>query len=187
MDITLFQSKENLFFKLIKSKKDIELGEFQGYFIDSSEKEIRSIIESLKSKKEKKIIAVKSQEDFFNRRIIDTCKINYLVSPELNPNKDTLKQRSSGINHVVAKEAAKKGIKILINFSEINLLNKKDKAIVISRIIQNIQICRKANCGIRIATFAKNKNELKTENELKSFLSSLGASSQQVADSCKFN
>lgn len=187
MDITLFPSKDNLYFKEISSKKDLlENPEINGYLISADEKTTRAIIESLKNKKEKLLIAVSAKDDFFNRRMIETCKINYLLSPEFSQEKDTLKQRSSGFNHVLAKEAVKKGIAILINFSELCSLNKKDKAIVLARIMQNIKICRKTKCKIKIATFAKNKEEQKTEQELKAFLFSLGASSQQVADACKF-
>jgi RNase P/RNase MRP subunit p30 len=187
MDITLFKTEKNLYFKEINSKKDIkEDKDINGYLINSSENEIRSIIASLESKKDKKLIAIKAKDDFFNRRIIETCRVNFIVSPELNQEKDTLKQRASGFNHVLAKEAVKKGISLLINFSEIIKQDKKRKAIIISRIMQNIKICRKTNCKIKIVAFAKNKEELRTENELKAFLSSLGASSQQVAEACKF-
>jgi len=187
MDITLFPSNGNLYFKEISSKKDLlESPEISGYLISADEKTTRSIIESLKNKKDKKIIAVLAQDDFFNRRMIETCKINYLVSPELNEERDTLKQRSSGFNQVLAKEAVKKGIAIVISFLELKDLDKKKKAIIIARIIQNIKICRKTKCKIKIASFAKDKEEQKTEQELKAFLFSLGASSQQVADACKF-
>jgi RNase P/RNase MRP subunit p30 len=187
MDITLFKSEKNLYFKKINSKKDIkEDTEIKGYLIDSSEKEIRSIIASLESRKSKALIAVEAKDDFFNRRIIETCKINFLVSPELSCEKDTLKQRSSGINHVLAKEAVKKGISIIIDFSELEKLDKKEKAKILSRIIQNLKICRKSGCKIKIATFAGSKEELKTENELKAFLFSLGASSQQASEACEF-
>jgi len=187
MDLTLFKSGSNLFFKKINSKKDIkEDKEIDGYLIDSNEKEIRSIISSLASKQDKKLIAIQAKDNFFNRRIIETCKVNFLVSPELNSDKDTIKQRSSGFNHVLAKEATKKNISIIINFSELEKLDKKEKSIILARIIQNIKICRKAKCKIKIATFAKTKEELKTERELKSFLFSLGTSSQQAEDACKF-
>ena len=186
MDITLFKKKGSIFLKELSSKKDISNEESEGYLITSSEKEIRSIISSLSSKNIKKPIFVKANDDLFNRRIIETCKIDYLVSLELNPSKDTLKQRSSGLNHVLAKEALKKEINFVINFSEIKKLNKEEKIKAISRIIQNIKVCRKAKCNIKIASFAKSEEEIISEEELKSFLFSLGASSQQVGQSTNF-
>lgn len=187
MNITLFRKKGNLFLKEISSKKEIEKEEdVDGYLINSSEKEIRSILSSLSSKKEKKKIFVKAKDDSFNRRIIETCKIDYLVSPELNQTKDSLKQRDSGLNHVLAKEAAKRKIGIVINFSEIKNLDKQNKSKIISKIIQNIQICRKTKSDLKIASFAKSEKEINSEEELKSFLFSLGSSSQQASNSCRF-
>ena len=114
MDIVLnpqLKSKTAIALKKISSKREIvEDKEYDGYLIEGDEKIVRSITEFLKSKKEKKVIAILGRDDEFNRRVIETCKIDYLVSPERGHVRDTLKQRDSGLNHVVAKEAVKKNI-----------------------------------------------------------------------------
>jgi RNase P/RNase MRP subunit p30 len=186
-DINLFKKEKSIFLKKIKSKLDIkEKDSYDGYLIESSEKTTRGIIASIASKKEKKIIAVLGGDDSFNRRAIETLKINYLVSPERGLKKDTLKQRDSGLNHVVAKEAKKKGIKIIINFSEILSLKGKEKAIRLGKIIQNIKICRKAGCNIKIASLAKDKILSTGEKERMAFATSLGMSSVQAKAAVKF-
>jgi len=185
MDIILKPlKKDTLVFKKIKSRKDLDNGNYDGYLIDSDEKEIRKIIEILKNKKKK--IAVLGRDDAFNRRIIETCKIDYLVSPEKNHQRDTLKQRDSGLNHITAKEAREKNIFIVINFSDVLKTNGKNKSLLLARIMQNIRICRKANCRIKIATFAEDKEQLRSENDLRAFLFSLGMSSQQVREAFEF-
>lgn len=184
MDISQFSSRGNIFLKKIKLKSELIEEKVDGYFIDSEEKEVRRIIDTLKGKKEKKIIAVMGRDEEFNRRVLETCKISLLVSPE-RLGKDSLKQRGSGLNHVLAKIAAKNNISIVINFSSIPE-DKKQRALTLSRIIQNIKVCRKANCKIKIATFAETDEQLRNERELKSFLFSLGASSQQVSEACEF-
>ncbi len=164
---------------MIKSKSEIIQGDScNGYLVDSDEKESRKIIDSLKHKD--KIIAVVARDDFFNRRALETLKINYLVGLEANPRSDTLKQRSSGLNHVLAKIARDKKITIIVNLGELIKSDKDEKARRISRIIQNIKICRKANCDIKFATFAKSKDELIDEFAIKSLAFSLGMSSQQA-------
>jgi RNase P/RNase MRP subunit p30 len=186
-DINLFKKEGSIFLKKIKSKQDIKSNDTcGGYLIKSSEKNVRSIIASLASKKEKKVIALLGEDDAFNRRAIETLKINYLVSPERGFKKDTLKQRDSGLNHVVAKEAKKKGIAIIINFSEIPSLKGKEKAIRLEKIIQNIKICRKAGCKIKIASLAKDKISTTGKNERKALGTSLGMSSEQTKNSIKF-
>jgi len=184
-DINFFKTKDSIFLKKISSKKEInQKDDSDGYLIDSSEKEARRIIDSLKGKK--KIIAFSGGEDALNRRAIETLKINYLVSPEKGQKKDTLKQRDSGLNHVVAREASKKKISIVIDFNEISKLKGKEKAIRLEKLIQNIKICKKAKCQIKIASFAGNKEELVDELSRKSLGTSLGMSSEQTRDGIEF-
>lgn len=186
-DINLFKTNSSLYFKKISSKADLsEKDDCDGYLIESSEKEARKIIASLKDKKGGEILALMGQDDAFNRRAIETLKIDYLVSPEKGNKIDNLKQRDSGLNHVVAKEAAKQNITIIVDMSEISNLKGKEKALRLEKIIQNIKICRKVNCKIKIASLAKNKQEIFDEKGRSSFGISLGMSSVQSAEAIKF-
>ncbi|MAG39373.1 hypothetical protein CMI41_00180 [Candidatus Pacearchaeota archaeon] len=184
-DITLFKTENAIYLKKISQKTDLKKDDnVDGYLIEADEKTARRIIDSLKGKK--KTIALQGGDDAFNRRAIDTMRINYLVMPEMGPKKDKLKQRDSGINHVVAKEAAKKGISFVIDFNFIKKLLAEDQATILSRTIQNIKICRKAKCQIKLASFAKKKNELLNKKDVEGFLVSLGMSSQQVQSASMF-
>jgi RNase P/RNase MRP subunit p30 len=186
-DITLTPAKDALVIKEISSKAELsDPNKSDGYLLNTSEKEARRIIESLKQKKSKKVIAILGRDDAFNRRAIETLKIKYLVSPELGERRDTLKQRDSGLNHVIAKLAKGKDISIIIDFSSIAKLSPKEKALRLSRIIQNIKICRKAKCDVKIASMARKKSELSGEKERKSLAFSLGMSSPQTANCCNF-
>lgn len=180
-DITLFKSPGSLYFQLVSKKEDIKNFDSDGILIDSDEKECRRTIEFIKSKNKQIKIAVLGRDDEFNRRALETLKINYLVSPELTEQKDSLKQRASGLNHVIAKIAKDKNIVIVegINFILLQL-DKKPKARLISRIIQNIKICRKAKCEIKFATFAKSEGDLLDEKQIEAIGFSLGMSSQQT-------
>ncbi len=186
-DITLFKNSESLFFKKIRKKEDITDFDCDGFLIEAEEKECRRTIEFIKSKNKQTKIAVVGIDDEFNRRAVETLKINYLVSPEINWQNDSLKQRSSGINQVVAKIAKSKNIAFVIDISLINGQGDgKNKAILVSRIIQNIKICRKIKCDLKIASFAKNIGELIDEKQATSIGFSLGMSSQQTKECFKF-
>jgi len=181
----LFQAKDSVYLKRVKSKAEVSKDEkCDGFLIDSSEKETRRIIESLKGSG--KVIAVVGGDDAFNRRAAESLKINYLVSPEKGDKKDGLKQRDSGINHVVAKIAKEKGIAIVVNMSVITGLEGKEKALRLERLIQNIKICRKTGCSIKIASLAENKKVVFDEHGRKSFGISLGMSSIQSASAVQF-
>jgi ribonuclease P/MRP protein subunit RPP1 len=180
-DITLFKKENSIFLKVITKKNDLKKNDnFDGYLIKADEKIARSIIESIKQRDKTKIIALQAGDDLFNRRAIETLKINYLVNVEVDPKRDTLKQRDSGINHIVAKEAAIKKIVFVINMSKIESLIEKKQAKVLARIIQNIKICRKARAQIKLASFAKDKKDLCDEKGVNSFLTTLGMSSQEI-------
>lgn len=184
-DINFIKTDNSLLFKKISSKREIMPTDLvDGYLIDSDEKEIRRIIEFLKNSKEKKLIGIKAKDEMFNRRVIETLKFDYLVSPELNNGKDSLKQRSSGLNHTLAKTASEKKIAILISLDTIEKQDKENKSILIARIIQNIKVCRKSKCLVKIASLSNNKFFSKKERELIGL--SWGMSSQQTANACIF-
>jgi RNase P/RNase MRP subunit p30 len=118
-------------------------------------------------KKSKPPITVQAQSLEFNRKILEYGNFQVILFPERGiQKKDRLKQLGTGINHVLAKIAAKNKIAIGINLPQIAKLDKKNKAIQLARLRQTIKTCRKANCEIN----------LKAPN----LLQSLGASSQQA-------
>lgn len=185
-DINLCKTNNSYYLVKIKSKEELKNYECDGFLIDtnSNEKETRRILDSIR--KTKKIIVIVGGDNIYNRRVLETMNINYLVSPEKTDKKDNLKQRDSGFNHVLAKIAKKKNISILINFNEIKSLSDKEQINVIQRLIQNIKICRKSFCNIKIASFAKNSSEILTPLQRQEFLISLGASTKQAKEAVKF-
>lgn len=132
---------------------------------------IQQAINSIKSSKDKSII-VKAQNENFNRKILEYGKFHILLSPEDLSEKNSLRQINSGLNHVLAKIAAKNKIAIGIDFKEISNLEKKAKAERLSKIFQNIKICRKA----------KTKIAYKKNTKTNSLLLTLGASTQQIKE-----
>ena len=171
--------------KKIKSKSGI-VGKCDGYLIDAYEKVARGIVASLKDRKFKGVVGILGRGGDFNRRVIESLKIDYLVSPELGDTsldskhrtgqgRDSLKQRDSGLNHVVAKIAKERGIKIVFDFDSVAGMKGKSKALRLARIMQNVKICRKAGCKIRIWGSVD-------EKALRSFGIGLGMSSVEVKE-----
>ena len=163
--------------KNIKSKSELGDDKCNGYLIDADEKVARSIIASLRDKKFVGVVAVLGRSGGFNRRVVETLKIDYLISPELGDRKDSLKQRDSGLNHVVAKEMAKRGVDVVFDFDSLAEMKGKLKAFRLARIMQNVKVCRRAKCGIKIWGSVDKK-------ALMSFGVGLGMSSVQVSKAC---
>ncbi len=127
----------------------------------------------LASEKEEKII-VKSQDEEFNRKVLEMKNVDILLSPEIHNRKDKMKQRDSGLNEVLCDIAAKNKVKIGINLEEITKKQeKKEKAILLARIMQNIKLCRKAKCDLILLGKYDKRAAF-------SFLLTLGASTEQA-------
>jgi len=98
-------------------------------------------IQDLAKSKQRIFVLAKTPE--FNRKILENKLVDCLVSPELSPEKDMLKQRSSGLNQVLCKIAKQNNIAIGIDIK--NLLSKKefDLSKHLARLQQNIKLCKK--------------------------------------------
>ena len=130
-----------------------------------------------KLRKENKEVIVVAGNDEFNRKILENNKVNVFLSPELHDRKDRLKQRDSGLNEFLCKLAKKNNIEIGINLEKIKKLPKKQKAIALSRIIQNINLCRRTKT--RIIIFPRGKYE---KQDVLGFFLTLKSSTQQAKE-----
>lgn len=124
-----------------------------------------------KLKKENKQVVVQAQGDVFNRKIVENKEVDIFLSPELHDRKDKLKQRDSGLNEILCKLAKKNNIKVAMNLNEIKKLSKQEKAIILSRIIQNIKLCKRTKTEIILIPKQSKQNTL-------SFFLTLKASTQ---------
>jgi len=123
--------------------------------------------------KKKNQVIVKAQNPEFNRKILENKKVDILLSPELTE-KDKLKERGSGLNEVLCKIAAKNKTVIGIDLKEILKTKGKERAILLSRLIQNIKLCKRTATEIKIFPEKYNKKDLF------SLLLTLGASTNQA-------
>ncbi len=93
-----------------------------------------------KIRQAEKPIIFSSDNDELNRKILEKENIDVLLI-NLENRKDFQKQRNSGFNQVLAKIAKKNNVAIGINFDEI--VDSKNKEIILARIQQNIKLCVK--------------------------------------------
>lgn len=106
----------------------------KGKSFNESRKEIK--------KNKNKVIVFSSDKDELNRKILEKESINVFLINQSN-RKDRLKQRDSGLNHVLARIAKKNNVIIGINFDEIINAKEKQRAEILARITQNIKLCNK--------------------------------------------
>jgi len=140
----------------------------------------RKEIQILKKENPKQLIIVQAQNNEFNRKILENKDVDIITDLELHDRKDYQKQRDSGLNEIHCKLAKKNNIKIGINIKNLTKLPPKDKAIVLSRIIQNIKLCKRTKTNIIIYP---NTNHPK--QDIMSLFTSLGASTTQAKEATK--
>ena|SRR3989344_1992784 len=122
----------------------------------------------------KKPITIQSQDLEFNRKILEYGKFDVLLFPEeTNQKKDKLRQLDIGLNHIMAKIAAKNNISIGINLKKIRESDKKEKAVLLSRITEIIKTCRKTQAKMKAINYDDKKNVFE-------LFISLGASTLQA-------
>lgn len=102
--------------------------------------EARKLID--KANKEGKEVVVLGKDIEFNRKILENKRVSVLVL-NLKEGKDKLKERDSGLNQVLCKIAKDNNITLAIDFQELRSEDKKEKAKILARIIQNIKLIKK--------------------------------------------
>ena len=128
----------------------------------------------IKKSKEKPLI-VEAQNDDFNRKILEYGHFDTILGIERGDRKRTLRNIDSGFNEVLAHIASKNRVALGIDLEELNKLQKKEQALRLERIIQNIKLCRKAKVKIKLMN-------IKDKKEAFAFMTSLGASTQQAKE-----
>ena len=118
------------------------------------EKNFNRLKDLVKKNKDKEIVFT-SSDDELNRKVLEKLKIQIILIP-LSNRKDFQKQRNSGFNQVMAKEAMKNKIKIGIDLDEIINAKKEEKADILARLKQNIFLCNKNKVEMK---FVLNKHK----------------------------
>ena len=129
--------------------------------------------EVLKARKRFVLVIVSGNGDVKRNREIVEASPDVLLSPSLGK-RDFMKERNSGLDHIICKIAAKNKVAIGIHFNEILYASEKQRAVILGRIMQNIKLCRKYKVGMLLATFASSLLEMRAVQDLIAFAQAIG-------------
>ncbi len=104
-----------------------------------------------------------------NRTAIESKKIDVLLSPEKGIKKDSFHHRNSGLDHAICTLAKKNNITIGFNFNDVLTSQGVLRAERLGRMMQNVRLCRKYKIRMLIGSFAQNKWQMRSRNDLISF------------------
>lgn len=119
-----------------------------------------------------------------NRKAVENKQVDILLSPERAGKKDRLRQRDSGLNHVLCALARDNNVAIGFNFSDV--LNAENLAEVLGRMMQNVRLCRKYKVRMVLASFAKNPWEMRYARDLMAFGQVLGMTPKEAKKALNF-
>lgn len=143
--------------------------------------EARKQIEKLKKQNPNEKIAILSQDDEFNRKALEIKNLDIFILNENLELKDYSKQRNSQLNEVLVKLAKQKNIKIAIQIQEIIKKSDKEKARALSRLIQNLELCKKA--GTKLVFLNQNNESTPLDKrDLQTLFLVLGADTKQALE-----
>ncbi len=114
------------------------------------------------------------------RKAAENKSVDIILGVESSPRKDNMHFRNSGINQVICKLCKANNTGIAIPIAEI--INSPKRNAILGRTMQNIKLCRKYKVRMVAASFAKNKLEQRTPQDIESFLRTLGMTAKESKD-----
>lgn len=118
----------------------------------------------------KEIAVAEARES--SRDTIAKYKPDVVYHLEMSSGKDYAKSRNSGLDKATCQLASKNSTIVAFSFSA--ALNSKNLPLLLGRIRQNINLCKKYKVKTAIASLTANPYEMRSPHDLKSFLLTLG-------------
>ena len=118
-----------------------------------------------------KLTIFKAESEEMLRFALEKTKVNMIYGMEtINP-KDSVHFVRGGLDQITCRIAKNKGKTIAFSFSEI--FNSKNRSKLIARMKFNIKLCKKYKVKTLFTNFSKQKMEMRSAKDLKSFLAFL--------------
>lgn len=143
----------------------ISPGEIETVFLEADD--WGELKRKIRSKRElADVLVFKGGDEELNRKAASDSRIDVLLHPE----KD---RKDSGINHVIAEEAAENRVAIGFDLQQL-MKSEKQQTHVLKHWRRNLKLCEKYDTPYIITSGARQKHDLRAPRDLKSVISSLG-------------
>lgn len=122
--------------------------------------------EKIKQKRsEADVIVFKGGDVELNRKAAEDSRVDILLHPEKG-------RKDSGIDHVIAEEAAKNKVAIGFDLQQL-MKNEKQQTHVLTAWKKNLRLCKKYSTPYILTSGAKNRFDLRAPRDLAAILKSL--------------
>ena len=134
-----------------------------------------------KAFKASRLLAVKSSDH--DRFFIESKKIKVIYGFGEVSKKDSMHQKSSGLNHIICELAMKNNITVGFSYSSLFNKNLAVSSLLIGRIIQNISLCQKYKVKTIIGSFSEKPFDLRASHDIMSLFAMIGMHQKEVNNS----
>jgi len=150
-------------------KKAIEVSKKTGVdiFIGLEATTLEELKKLINIRRDYDLLLVRGTNLNLNRKSVQIKEVDVLTHPEYN-------RKDSGLNHTMAKLAAKNQVAIEINFREILLSSKNTRSHIMHHIQENVKLCKKYKTPIIISSGAASHWQMKDPKVLMSMGCLLG-------------
>jgi len=137
-------------------KKAVEVSKKTGtdIFIGLEATTLEELKKLIKIRRDYDLLLVRGAELNLNRKAVQTKEVDILTHPEYE-------RKDSGLNHTMAKLAAKNQVAVEVNFREILLSSKNTRSHIMRHIRENVKICKKYKAPIILSSGAVSHWQLK--------------------------
>jgi RNase P/RNase MRP subunit p30 len=128
------------------------------------------------------------QGDDKTLRLASDCwELDLIGSPEIHNDKDFMHQMNSGIDYVIARACAEKGIAIEFCFANVLNSHGRKRSQILARMSQNVVICRYSGCDMVITSGASEIYASRAPRDLMAFGIVLGMSQEEAKNALSAN
>jgi len=114
------------------------------------------------------------------REASECWEVDLVSRPEKEAEKDFMKQRNSGVDHIIARNMSERFIALELNFSDILHSRNRARATLLGRIRQNIKVALKYNTPLVFTTGSDRLSDLRSPGEMISLARVLGLSEEEA-------
>lgn len=110
-----------------------------------------------------------------NRGAVEDSRVDILSRPEY-------KRKDSGVDHVIAKSAAKNNVAIELNVNQLLKTKKKLRSHILGHLKRNVRLAKKYDCNLITSSGANDAYELRSPRDMAAFPYLLGTSIELAID-----
>ncbi|MFT4868105.1 MAG: ribonuclease P/MRP protein subunit RPP1 [Candidatus Nanohaloarchaea archaeon] len=118
------------------------------------------------------VLVFRGGDEKLNRKAVEDPRIDILLHPEKG-------RKTSGFNHVLAKEASKNSVALGLDFKMLDTSNKT-RSHIFRHWQRNLMLCEKYDAPYVITSSAEAKYDLRAPRDLASIIDSLGSNGKKA-------